>query len=145
MTTATATITQAFERYVDTFQSLDPRATLRHLHVPTLMLNARGAFVLSTEADAEAFLAKVMRDLAARGYTRSQITESYAHLLDETTALVSVSRIRYGTAGRELERLGETYTLRKTGDDWKIVVAVVHDASGVLTDSWRRRTGATSG
>jgi ketosteroid isomerase-like protein len=145
MTTATATITQAFERYVDTFQSLDPKATLRHLQVPTLVLDARGAVVLSTEADAEAFLTKVMRDLAARGYTRSEITESYVHLLDETTALVSVNRVRYATAGRELERVGETYTLRKTADDWKIVVAVVHDASGVLTDSWYRPAGATSG
>ena len=124
MTTATATITQAFERYVDTFQSLDPKATLRHLHVPAVVLDTRGPLVLSTEADAEAFLTKVMRDLVARGYTRSAITESYGHLLGETTALVSVSRIRYATAGRELERLGETYTLRKTGDDWKIVAAV---------------------
>ena len=132
MTTATATITQAFERYVDTFQSLDPKATLRHLQVPALVLDARGPLVLSNEAEAEAFLTNVMRDLEARGYTRSAITESYVHLLGETTALVSVSRIRYATAGRELERLGETYTLRKTGDDWKIVVAVVHDADRVL-------------
>lgn len=29
MTTAAATITQAFERYVDTFQSLDQKATRR--------------------------------------------------------------------------------------------------------------------
>jgi len=86
-----------------------------------------------------------MRDLAARGYTRSAITESYGHLLGETTALVSVSRIRYATAGRELERLGETYTLRKTGDDWKIVAAVVHDANRVLKDRSRRPAGATSG
>ena len=145
MTTATATITQAFERYVDTFQSLDPKATLRHLHVPALVLDARGLFVLSNEADAEAFLTKVMRDLAARGYTRSEVTQSCVHVLGETTALVSVSRIRYGTKGRELERLGETYTLRKTGDDWKIVVAVAHDANGALKDSCRRPTGVTSG
>jgi ketosteroid isomerase-like protein len=137
MTTATATITQAFERYVDTFQSLDPKATLRHLHVPSLVLDARGPLVLSSEADAEAFLTRVMRDLAARDYTRSEITDSFVHLLGETTALVSVSRIRYATGGREMERLGETYTLRKTDDDWKIVVAVVHDANGVLTGSCR--------
>jgi len=124
MTTATATITQAFERYVDTFQSLDPKATRRHVHVPAVVLDTRGPIVLSTEADAEAFLTRVMRDLAARGYTRSEITESYVHVLGETTALVSVNRIRYASAGREMDRLGETYTLLKTGDDWKIVVAV---------------------
>ncbi|HVQ13579.1 MAG TPA: DUF4440 domain-containing protein [Vicinamibacterales bacterium] len=132
MTTATATITQAFERYVDTFQSLDPKATLRHLQVPALVLDARGPLVLSNEAEAEAFLTNVMRDLEARGYARSEIVESHLHVLSEALAVVSVSRIRYADTGRELERLGETYTLRKTGDDWKIVVAVVHDADRVL-------------
>ena len=63
MTTATATITRAFERYVDTFQSLDPNATLRHLHVPSLILDARGPHMLSSADEAEAFLTKVMRDL----------------------------------------------------------------------------------
>lgn len=132
MTTATATITQAFERYVDTFQSLDPKATLRHLQVPALVLDARGPLVLSNEAEAEAFLTNVMRDLEARGYARSEFVESHLHVLSEALAVVSVSRIRYADTGRELERLGETYTLRKTGDDWKIVVAVVHDADRVL-------------
>ena len=73
MTTTTATITRAFERYVDTFQSLDPKATLRHLHVPSLILDARGPHVLSSEGEAEAFLTTVMRDLAERGYARSEI------------------------------------------------------------------------
>ena len=132
MTTATATITQAFERYVDTFQLLDPKATLRHLYVPSLVLGARGPLVLSTEAEAEAFLTNVMRDLEARGYARSKIVESHFHVLSEALAMVSVSRIRYTDTGRELERLGETYALRRTGDDWKIVVAVVHDVDGVL-------------
>ena len=137
MTTVAATITRAFERYVDTFQSLDPKATLRHLYVPSLILDARGPQVLSSEGEAEAFLTTVMRDLAERGYARSEIAESHVHVLSETTALVSVSRVRRSVTDRELERLGETYTLRRTGDDWKIVVAVVHDADGVLTGSCR--------
>jgi hypothetical protein len=40
---------------------------------------------------------------------------------------VSVSRVRYKTDGQELERLGESYTFRKTGDGWKIVVAMIRD------------------
>ena len=135
MTTATATISRAFERYVDTFQSLDPKATLRHLHVPSLILDARGPHMLSSADEAEAFLTKVMRDLDARGYARSDIAESCVHVLSETTALVSVSRVQRSVTDRELERLGETYMLCRTGDNWKIVVAVVHDADGVLTGS----------
>ena len=115
MTRATATITRAFERYVDTFQSLDPKATLGHLHVPSLILDARGPHVLSSKAEAEAFLTTVMRDLDARGYARSEIAESHVHVLSETTALVSVSRVRRSVTDRELERLGETYTLPQDG------------------------------
>ena len=63
----------SFERYVDTFQSLDPKATLRHLHVPSLILDARGPHVLSSEDEAETFLTTVMRDLDARGYARSEM------------------------------------------------------------------------
>jgi ketosteroid isomerase-like protein len=142
MRTAPATITQAFERYVDTFQSLDPKAALRSLHVPTLIVDAQGSRVLSTEADAEAFLGRVMHDLEARGYARSAIVDSHVHVLSETLAVVSVSRIRYDRSGRELERLGETYTLRQSGGDWKIVVAVVHEATGVLrtADTARRHS-----
>ena len=132
MTAAAATITRAFKRYVDTFQSLDPKATLRYLHVPSLVLDARGPHVLASAVEAEAFLTNVMRDLEARGFARSEIVESHLHVLSEALAVVSVSRIRYADTGRELGRLGETYTLRRTGDDWKIVVAVVHDADGVL-------------
>ena len=109
MTTATATITRAFERYVDTFQSLDPKATLRHLHVPSLILDARGPHVLSSEGEAEAFLTTVMRDLAERGYARSEIAESHVHVLSETTALrqreqgpAIRDRSRAGTAWRDL-------------------------------------------
>jgi hypothetical protein len=48
------------------------------------------------------------------------------------TALVSVSRVRYVIDGRELERLGETYTLRRTEGGWKIAVAMIHDPDTIL-------------
>jgi hypothetical protein len=40
--------------------------------------------------------------------------------------------VRFNTNGQELERLGETYTLRKVDNDWKIVVAMVHDPGAIL-------------
>jgi ketosteroid isomerase-like protein len=52
--------------------------------------------------------------------------------MGEDIALLSVNRVRYRTDGQELERLGETYTFRKTADGWKIVVATMHDPDTVL-------------
>ena len=56
----------------------------------------------------------------------------YVKQMSGNTALVSVSRIRYATDGRELERVGETYTLRKAEAGWKIAVAMIHDPDSVL-------------
>jgi len=52
--------------------------------------------------------------------------------MSENTAFVSVRRVRYKTDGQKLERLGETYTLRKTEDGWKIAVAMMHDPDTLL-------------
>ena len=56
----------------------------------------------------------------------------HVNQMSDNTALVTVSRIRYATDGRELERFGETYTLRKIEGDWKIAVAMIHDPDIVL-------------
>jgi uncharacterized protein (DUF1330 family)/ketosteroid isomerase-like protein len=127
-----ATVTRAFRRYVETFQTLDATATLRHLHLPCMFIDPRGVRVMSSEREAEELLTMVMRDLRTRGYARSEITELHVHLMNDRTALLSVSRVRYTSSGEEMERLGETYALRNLDDDWKIVVAMVHDPGAVL-------------
>jgi len=73
-----------------------------------------------------------MEGLKAHGFSRSEITEMKVNQMSERTALVSIRKIRYKTDGSELERLGETYTFLKTGDDWKVAVAVVHDPERIL-------------
>jgi ketosteroid isomerase-like protein len=125
-------ITQTFTNYVQTFQRLDPHATLSYFHIPCMFIPPRGVPVLATPADVEALLTQVMEGLKARNYARSELTELHAHQMSENTALVSVSRVRYTTDGEELERLGETYTLRRTEGAWKIAVAMIHDPDTTL-------------
>jgi ketosteroid isomerase-like protein len=125
-------ITQTFTNYIQTFQTLDPRATLPYFHVPCMFIPPQGVRVLETAADVEALLTEIMQGLKARGYARSQLMELHVKGMSGNTALVSVSRARYATDGRELERLGETYTLRRTERGWKIAVAMIHDPDTVL-------------
>ena len=125
-------ITQTFTNYVQTFQTLDPQATLAYFHVPCMLIPPQGVRVLATAADVESVLIQVMDGFKARGYGRSELTDLHVHQMSKDTALVSVSRVRYKSDGRELERLGETYTLRSTDDGWKIVVAMIHDPDTVL-------------
>jgi ketosteroid isomerase-like protein len=125
-------ITQAFNNYVQTFQTLDPNATLPYFHVPCMFIPPHGVRVLTTAADVEALLTQVMQDLKARGYARSQLMELHVKQMSGNIALVSVSRVRYATDGRELERLGETYILHKTEGSWKIAMAMIHDPETIL-------------
>jgi ketosteroid isomerase-like protein len=125
-------ITQTFTNYIQTFQTIDPHATLPYFHVPCMFIAPQGVRVLATAADVEALLTQVMEDLKARSYARSELTARHVHQMSENTALVSVNRARYATDGQELERLGETYTHRRTDDGWKIAVAMIHDPDTVL-------------
>jgi hypothetical protein len=137
----TNVIARSFMRYVDTFRHLDPRATLRHLHIPFVFVDGGCARVFSTKPEIEAFVSKVMRDLASRAYARSEIEELYVHPLSDRAAVVSVARVRYAAHGGELGRLGETYTLlRDSHGEWHIAVAIVHAADRVLRAEFTSRS-----
>jgi len=132
MTQETTVITQTFTDYIQTFQTLDPHATLSYCHVPCIFISPQGVRVMATAAEIEALFRQLMESLKARSYARSELTGLNVHQMSETIAMVSVSRVRYNTDGQELERLGETYTLRRTEDGWKIVVAMIHNPEAVL-------------
>jgi hypothetical protein len=97
-----------------------------------MFISPQGVRVLATAADVEALLTQVMESLKARSYARSELMDRHVKQMSGSTALVSVNRVRYATDGRELERLGETYTLCRTEGDWKIAVAMIHDPDTVL-------------
>ena len=103
-----------------------------YFHLPFVLIADSGVYTLIESGSLETFLGQVMDGLKARRFARSEITEMRAHQLSEKLALVSVRRIRYNTAGDELERLGETYTFRRVDERWKIAAAIVHE-SLVLT------------
>jgi len=127
----TATI-QTFTDYIQTFQTLDPHATVPYCHTPCMFISPQSVRVMATAAGVAALFTQVMAGLKARSYARSELTDLHVHQMSENAAFVNVSRVRYATGGQELERLGETYTLRKTEDGWKIVVAMIHDPDTVL-------------
>jgi hypothetical protein len=143
MTLDATTITRRFMKYTRTFQSLDPRAALRHVHVPFVFVDGQEMRVLSSTAEVEALLATVMRNLASVGYARSDLEELWTYPLGANIALVSVARARYTAEGAEIDCLGETYTLLRDVDgEWRIGMAVVHDAANVLRARPRCRRGA---
>jgi NTF2-like protein (DUF6841) len=95
-----------FTNYVQAFQTLDPRAALSYFHIPCMFIPPQGVRVLATAADVEALLNQVMEGLKARSYARSELMDLHVKQMSGN----SVSRVRYATDGRELERLGNLHT-----------------------------------
>jgi hypothetical protein len=83
---------------------------------------------MTNPMEIEILVGRMMENLKARGYGWSELTDLQVSQMSDTIALVSVSRVRYKTDKQELERLGETYTFRKSDGAWKIAVATNHDA-----------------
>ena len=125
-------ITQAFTNYIQAFQTLDPDAAVPYFHCPCMFISPQGVHVFATADDVRTLLTQIMAGLRARGYARSELLDLHVNRMSRNTALLTVSRIRYATDGRELERFGETYTLRSAEREWKIAVAMIHDPDIVL-------------
>jgi ketosteroid isomerase-like protein len=120
-------ITQTYTDYFRAFQTLNPDAVVPYYHVPFLAISPQGVAVMTTTEEVRALFATMLNALRARDYARSEWEDLQVKPLSAQTALVSARVLRYATGGRELERFGATYVLRKTDAGWKIVVITVHD------------------
>jgi hypothetical protein len=64
-------------------------------------------------AEVSAMFGRMMVGLKARGYARSKLTDLHVEPMSEAAAVVTVSRTRQGADSQDLERVGETYVLRR--------------------------------
>lgn len=126
-------VTTAFMHYVSAFEQLDPRAIVSFYNEPALLISPQGVVSLPTRAHVEQFFGPLMVDLRSKGYSRSEFLRLAEHYLSDKLAIVSGIGIWKNTTGEQLRRFGLTYTLCRTPQSWRIVVAVIHDESSVLS------------
>jgi len=127
-----AAATNALLDYINAFMTLDAKHTASYFDEPFMRVSATTSVSLATRADVESWLNPFLAKLKERGYARSDLPQLQIKLVSNGVAIASAMFIRYKTDGAELERLGATYVLRKTGDGWKIAVIVLHEPSNVL-------------
>lgn len=129
-----------FIKYSEVFNKLDSKLIPPFFHLPSmLMTTSIPPKVMTTAIEVEGIFTIFMGSLRKQNFTRSELDMNNlsAKMLSENTAIVSCSAIRYKKdqitdAEVELERIGVTYTFRKTDDQdnfWKIVCGIIHDPS----------------
>jgi ketosteroid isomerase-like protein len=116
----------AFRLYTQAFHALDAGAVAQHFHEPALLITPEDTVALPTVAAVEQTYARLMADLPARGYARTEFSALTERRLSDDLALVSGGGVWKNASDEDLMQFGMTYTLRRTGQTWRIVVAAIH-------------------
>lgn len=127
----TKEILLAFGNYSKAFQTLDPKEAVPYFHKPGMFITADGVQVMAEEAQVTVLLQKVMNQLQAKAYDRTETKNINVRQLSDILAVVTADAIRYKKDGTELERFSITYTMRKTEKTWQIIVAIIHDTDSL--------------
>ena len=119
--------TQFLKNYYTTFSSLDIESITPCFQEPCIFISPQGVVASQTAEDVKGVFKLIAEGLRAKGYGRSELINLKVQRLSDTTMLASGIADRYKANGEELERVGVTYVLQKSGDGWKIAVTVIHD------------------
>jgi ketosteroid isomerase-like protein len=120
---------EAFRQYTQAFQRLDARAAAQHFHEPAILIAPQDVWPLPTVAAVEQAYTRVMADMPP-GYARTEFSPLSAHRLSDELVMVNTSAIWKNTANEDLRSFGMTFTLRRSGERWRIVVAAIHAPDG---------------
>jgi ketosteroid isomerase-like protein len=129
----TADILKTFQEYSDTFAQKNACALLRFYGYPALMVDRdEKPEVLSNSIIAAIGLFLEIRKLKKLNYKCSKLHTLEAKQVHQNLAIVSGTATRHDTEGIEFDQFGFTYTLRKTGEYWKIIAGIIHDKEKFL-------------
>ena len=114
--------------YYSTFSTLDIESITPFFQEPCIFVSPQGVVAPQTADDVKNVFKLIADGLRSKAYGRSELINLKVQRLSDTTMLASGIADRYKANGEELERVGVTYVLQKSGDGWKIAVTVIHDA-----------------
>lgn len=117
----------AFNAYANAFQALDPHAVSTHFHEPAVLITPRDVLAFPSAADVEQAYARIMQDLPPN-YAGTKFGPPSVRRLGEDLAQVTGTGTWTDKDNQDFMPFGMTYTLRRAGGTWRIVVAAIHGA-----------------
>jgi hypothetical protein len=124
----TDTALAAFRSYTRAFQSLDPKWVARFFHEPALMVTPKGIEALPDAAAVERAYGRIMAELPAQRYARTDFTRIEERRLGDDLSEITGGGTWVDVAGRTFMPFGMTYTMRRGPSGWRIVTALIHGA-----------------
>jgi ketosteroid isomerase-like protein len=127
-----AVVTETLRQYYAASNKHDGPAMVSYYAEPVMFITADAVSARGTRADVLPWLRQFFERLRSMGVARSEWAEAHFKQLSATLVVAGIVVVRYGAGGDELERVGWTYLVQKTGAGWKIAVLASHSPDTVL-------------
>ena len=132
MTEPEQEVDQLFDDYFRDFGNLDLEAIVGYFHLPCMFTTQVGVFVFMTTAEVDAFWRPRFDDLKSQDFGYTERGEASIKVLTDDTAIASSLATRFNKKGKQMERRGAAFTVRKTDDGWKIVALIHHSPDNII-------------
>ena len=120
-------VLDTFNDYSKKFELLKPGELTPFYHYPSILISDDKAAALKNKLEAWFVLTKVMGDLKKENYHHSVMRDLKVKFLSEKLATITGAAKRVREDKSVIIDFGLTYTLRKMGNEWKIIAGIIHD------------------
>lgn len=120
-------VLETFKNYGAAFELLKPKELLPYYHYPCILISQDKSAALRNQLEAWFALKKVIGDLKRENYEKSCMRDLRVKLQSNNLATITGTAERLRKDGSVILEFGFTYTLRKVGDHWKIIVGIIHN------------------
>ncbi len=132
MTDVESEVYQLFDDYFRDFGNLDLDAIVNYFHLPCMFTTPFGVFVFITAAEVDGFWRPRFDGLRSQDFGHTERSKASIKVLADDTAIASSLATRFNKNGKQMERRGAAFTVRKTGSGWKIVALIHHSPDNVV-------------
>ena len=127
MTNETSNVIETITEYNKAFANLKPSILGPFYHYPSILITPETSVSINNWLKLWIVFTKIVLDLKKQNYGRSETSPLQVKFLADNLASVSAVVTRYTKDNQALNTFGFTYTLRKVGPQWKIIVGIIHN------------------
>jgi len=127
------TPSEMLDAYVRAFETLRGENVVPFYQLPCTFIRPDGAWIVQDDATALVLANHLIEHAKGQGYHRTEVVDLTIRALAPELAELTGVFVRYDASASEIARFGFTYIVRGNADQWRIVVAVAHEADTVTT------------
>lgn len=121
-------VDSAFDNYLAVWATIDVEKIVPLFNIPAVLINpAYGVVLMPDEGTLRNVIGLVIDQGKANNWARAEMRDRKLELLAENLAAVSGTLCEINSDDEAYQRTGATYTLLRSGADWKVCSITAYD------------------